>query len=68
MPIKCCKDCIPSIRHVGCHAKCEQYLKEKAEHAIYVQKERESKYPIPTVYDYNEIEYVSCKRHKRNPR
>ena len=28
--IKCCEHC--SYRFVGCHSKCEQYLKEKAEY------------------------------------
>lgn len=26
----CCKNC--KDRHVGCHSKCERYLKEKEEH------------------------------------
>ena len=30
MPIKCCKDCVPPVRYLGCHAKCEQYKAEKA--------------------------------------
>lgn len=31
MPIiKCCKDCVPPIRHLGCHDKCSKYLEEKA--------------------------------------
>lgn len=28
--IKCCLYC--NYRYVGCHSKCEQYLKEKAEY------------------------------------
>ena len=68
MGIKCCKDCVPPKRHVGCHAKCEQYLKEKAEHEKMKEWEHKSKYPMPTTYDYEEIRYVNCKRHKREPR
>ena len=30
MAIKCCKDCVPPTRYLGCHAKCEQYKAEKA--------------------------------------
>ena len=30
MAIKCCKDCVPPTRHIGCHAKCSKYLEEKA--------------------------------------
>lgn len=29
MIIKCCKDCIPPKRHLGCHSNCPEYLKEK---------------------------------------
>lgn len=29
--IKCCKDCVPPKRKIGCHAHCEEYLTEKAE-------------------------------------
>ena len=28
--ITCCKDC--QERHPGCHATCEKYIKQKAEH------------------------------------
>lgn len=30
MQIKCCKDCMPPTRHIGCHAECDKYQKEKA--------------------------------------
>ena len=30
MPIKCCKNCVPPTRYLGCHAKCNKYLEEKA--------------------------------------
>ena len=29
--IKCCKDCKPPRRKVGCHATCKDYIDEKAE-------------------------------------
>lgn len=28
--ITCCADC--SKRYIGCHGKCEEYLKQRAEH------------------------------------
>ena len=31
MSIKCCKDCVPPQRYIGCHAECSKYLEEKAE-------------------------------------
>ena len=24
-----CKDCVPPVRHVGCHSTCEKYIAEK---------------------------------------
>ena len=42
-----CKDC--SERHLGCHDKCEKYLKAKEEYwekksAIYQEKKEHSEY------------------------
>lgn len=28
--IKCCKDCVPPMRHIGCHATCPEYASERA--------------------------------------
>lgn len=41
----CCYDCVTPKRHPGCHAECEEYLKEKAERdrrreELYAIKER----------------------------
>lgn len=30
MVIKCCKDCKPPKRYIGCHADCIDYIMEKA--------------------------------------
>ena len=30
--IKCCKDCVPPKRHIGCHSSCKEYLNERMEH------------------------------------
>ena len=30
MAIKCCKNCVPPTRYLGCHDKCSKYLEEKA--------------------------------------
>ena len=27
--IRCCRYCTPPERHLGCHATCEEYLREK---------------------------------------
>lgn len=70
MAIKCCKGCVPPKRHSGCHAKCEQYLKEKEQwekDKISIKANRE-RTPNITPYDFEEIAYVDCKRHKRRQR
>ena len=68
MPIKCCKDCVPPTRYPGCHAKCNKYLEEKAKWEEEKQIIAKNKVPVLTSYDFDEIAYSSCKRHKRNPR
>ena len=37
--IECCQYCVAPKRHIGCHAKCPDYLGEKAKH-----EEKRSKY------------------------
>jgi len=56
--ISCCKDC--KERHLGCHSKCERYIKQKED--LLVQKEymKKSKNPIIYGFDYN------CYPGKRN--
>lgn len=43
--IKCCKDCVPPRRHIGCHATCLQYTLERARmDAAREAREKDSKY------------------------
>ena len=66
MAIKCCKDCVPPTRYPGCHAKCEQY---KAEKAKWEEEKAKANNPVMlTNYDFDEIAYAGCKRHKRRQR
>lgn len=65
MGIKCCKDCVPPQRYPGCHGHCQKYLEEKRLYEIQKQKERATKSPRLTNYDFDEIAYSACKRHKR---
>lgn len=30
--IRCCKDCVPPTRYLGCHDHCERYQSEKEEY------------------------------------
>lgn len=41
MPIKCCRGCIPPRRFPGCHAKCKDYIEEKAIYDAKMKKVRE---------------------------
>ena len=68
MVIKCCKDCVPPTRYPGCHDKCKQYIKEKTEYEKQKQYAKANKTATLTNYDFNEINYVHCKRHKRRNR
>lgn len=68
MSIKCCKDCVPPQRYPGCHEHCQKYLEEKRLYEIQKQKERAAKSLRLTNYDFDEIAYSACKRHKRRQR
>lgn len=68
MAITCCKNCVPPQRHPGCHGTCKQYLKEKAEYEKQKEYAKAHKTVMLTNYDFDEIAYVSSKRHKRRSR
>jgi hypothetical protein len=68
MAITCCKNCVPPQRHPGCHSTCKQYLKEKAEYEKQKEYAKAHKTVMLTNYDFDEIAYVSSKRHKRRSR
>lgn len=61
--IKCCYKCTDE-RHVGCHATCEKYATEKAEH----DKKREERYKgVQVMYGYRRMkdEKIKRKMHRR---
>lgn len=66
--IKCCRYCVPPQRYPGCHAVCEQYIKEKAEYDEQKARAKAQQAPLLTQYDFDEINYASSKRHKRRSR
>ena len=68
MAIKCCKDCVPPTRYPGCHAKCSKYLEEKAEYEKQKEYAKAHKTVLLTNYDFDEIAFSTCKRHKRRNR
>lgn len=65
MPIKCCKDCVPPQRYPGCHAKCNKYLEEKAKWEEEKKLIKANKAVMLTNYDFDEIAFSACKRHKK---
>ena len=40
-----CKNCVPPIRHEGCHSTCEKYLAEKEANEAEKQLIKENKRP-----------------------
>lgn len=64
--IECCKDCVAPKRHLGCHSTCKEYKEEKARWEETKEKIRANKAEAPKInsYDFNEISYAGCKRHK----
>lgn len=51
--IRCCIDCVPPKRHVGCHSTCEEYLKEKAEWDAVKEEERKNRMVDYTITNYD---------------
>lgn len=43
MAIFSCKGCVPPKRHVGCHATCEDYIKESIENDKIKDKKQKDK-------------------------
>ena len=68
MAIKCCKNCVPPTRHLGCHAKCNKYLEEKAKWEKEKKFAKANKTATLTNYDFDEIIFSTCKYHKRRNR
>ena len=62
--IHCCKDCIPPKRHIGCHADCKEYIKEKAELEREKEIKKKEERPILKEFDFNKIGYANKKKHK----
>ena len=64
MPIKCCKDCVPPQRFLGCHAKCSKYLEEKTEYEKRKEYVKAHDDVTLTNYDFDKFVYASSKHHK----
>lgn len=65
MRIRCCYECVPPKRHPGCHATCEEYLKQKAEHDAYKDRENAERrrQDDVTKYDVEKSEWI--RKHRR---
>lgn len=47
--IKCCKNCVPPKRHLGCHNECTEYIQEKE------QREKENEIIAKKRKEYNNL-------------
>ena len=62
MPIKCCKNCVPPTRYLGCHDKCSKYLEEKAklkEEKVKARKDQDH------VIHPSDFDMLACKHRTR---
>lgn len=50
--IKCCQDCVPPVRHPGCHDTCKKYQQEKQEYNKEQLKIREARAAENNYSDY----------------
>lgn len=64
MRIKCCVGCVAPKRHVGCHSKCEEYLKERAELTKENEALRLTRSKDSLTYDFNKIGYANAKKYR----
>lgn len=63
--IKCCHHC--KSRSPGCHAKCPQYLKEKAQYEIDKVKARENIDGVP-IMGKHDFDMLACVHRNRKRR
>ena len=61
--ITCCKGC--EDRHVGCHAKCDIYKDEKAEHDQFLAKKKADREIRSYFNEQNEMIQDKITKHKK---
>lgn len=59
MSIRCCRNCVPPKRHLGCHDRCKEYLEEKAEDERIKEKTKFERKLTATKFDFNKIGYAN---------
>lgn len=57
--IRCCKECVPPKRHIGCHETCKKYLEEKAEFEKEKEWIRQNKYEAHLNFRRNRADYTN---------
>lgn len=66
MVIKCCKDCKPPKRYIGCHSDCIDYIMEKAVYNAARQSDYESR-KVGDAIEYQRRKKIrKAVKHKRN--
>lgn len=63
--MKVCKDC--ERRYIGCHAECETYLAERAEHDKTAEIVKKNKTAECEVYSYKVEAIIKRRRREHRP-
>lgn len=67
MKISCCYKCVPPKRYPGCHAKCEEYIAEKAKVQVMKRIENDARLKQDDLikYDISRVERAKKRIGKR---
>lgn len=57
-------DCVPPKRHLGCHSKCEEYAKERAELDKEKEAEKLAKSKDSITFDLNKIGLANAQKYR----
>ena len=65
--IRCCTNCVPPKRHVGCHATCKDYITEKADWEAkkkLIAKDKAKSQRISN-YDFEKVSHIDFQGRKK---
>jgi hypothetical protein len=65
MMFKACKECTAPKRHPGCHDRCPEYLKEKAEYQEWKAKHDLERRTESNIYTQRTYAVRKAMRHRR---
>ena len=66
--IQCCTNCVPPKRHIGCHATCKDYAKEKLEWEENKKKIKDNMAKVPNIsaYDFEKNSFTRVKHRNKH--